>query len=159
MYDIDADLDPINVTVVATGGIGTLSAATFFGAQVNGNNTASLSITGYQYAINSALATLVLTPATTNATGTLSITVNDQQHNPGPNLSAQGQIGVTVAIPTGPFGVNDATSGLLEGSASYIIDVLANDLTNGTAKAASSRSLSRWGAGQLSDLKPIRLMT
>jgi hypothetical protein len=136
VYDIDAAFDSISVAITATGGIGTLSAATNFGAQVSGNDTVSLTITGNQYAINSALATLVLTPSAGNANGALSITVNDQQHNPGPNLSAQGQIGVTVTVPTGPFGVNDVPGGLLEGSASYVIDVLANDLTNGTAKAA-----------------------
>ncbi|MDZ4821113.1 MAG: Ig-like domain-containing protein, partial [Planctomycetota bacterium] len=154
VYDVDAETNPMNVTVVATGGIGTLSALDRFGAQVSGNNTASLSITGYQFAVNDVLATLVLTPPAANATGTLSITVNDQQHNPGPNLSAQGQIGVTVVVPTGPFGVNDAPSGLLEGSASYIIDVLANDLTNGTAKAALKSFTQPVGGGTVERFDP-----
>ncbi len=154
VYDVDAELDPINVTVVATGGIGTLRATTIFGAQVSGSDTASLSITGHQHAINAALATLVLTPAATNVTGILSITVNDQQHNPGPNLSAQGQIGVTIAVPIGPFGVNDAPSGLIEGSASYVIDVLANDLTNGTAKAALKSFTQPVGGGSVERFDP-----
>jgi hypothetical protein len=132
--DVDAGSDPMSVSITASDGLGTLAVADISGAQIGGNGNASLSITGSQSAINLTLSTLVLTPGKIAANGFLIVLANDQQLNPGPALTDQKQIAVNVSVTTNPFGVNDAPLGLTEGQASYIIDVLANDLTNDPAK-------------------------
>jgi hypothetical protein len=126
--DADAGSDALNVTVTATGGIGTLTANNAAGATINGNGTTSLTINGSLVAINAALDGLTLTPPSTTASGSINIVADDLGHNPGPPRTGQHSISITVSVPTGPFAVSDVPGGLVEGSASYSINVLSNDL-------------------------------
>lgn len=129
--DPDSGSDSIQVVVTATGGIGTLTATAAVGAQISGSGTSILTINGPLSSINAALNGLTLTPPATAASGTLTIAADDQGHNPGPAKTGQAVVAVSVAVPSGAFAVNDAPANLTEGSASYVIDVLANDLATG----------------------------
>lgn len=131
--DVDAGSDALTTTVTASAGIGTLSATALGGAQITGNGSTSLTITGSQTAITATLGTLLLTPQGV-ASGSIAVVANDQGHNPAPPQIGQSTIQINVVLPPLPFAVNDAPAGLLEGSATYSLNVLANDLANGTGK-------------------------
>lgn len=138
--DVDAANSPIKVTLTVNGGVGNLSATGTGGATVGGTPTA-LTITGSQSAVTSTLATLTLDPPDNQiVTGTIVATVDDQGNTPAPAKTATATINISVVPPNKPFALSDnftADSGVyaagLEGAATYTLDVLANDLTNGTS--------------------------
>jgi hypothetical protein len=101
--DVDAGADLVQVSLGVAHGV--LALGSTAGLSASGLNSAAVTLTGTQSAINAALASgLTYTPAANyNGDDTLSITANDQGHNgSGGAQSATRQVAITVAP------VNDA---------------------------------------------------
>ena len=163
--DVDAGNDDMAVSIAATNNVGRVRAIAAGNAQVVGNGTFQLTILGSQSSINATLQSLELLPLQAGGSGTLSILVDDLGHNPGPNKTSQTTINVNVLAAVGPFATNDAPEGLLEGSLGHTIDVLSNDLSNGTAKPTlvsftqpAIGSVERFNNGTPSDLSDDKLI-
>ena len=124
----DVDSNNLTVTLAVSGGVGTLAAIPANGAIVTNSGTTNLTITGSPTAITNTLAGMVLTPPPGNTnvlTGAIAVSASD-----GVAPAATANIVVNVIPPNLPFAINDTPQGLVEGSASYTVDVLLNDLTN-----------------------------
>jgi hypothetical protein len=100
--DVDAGSDPIKVDLSVAHGKLDLSGTA--GLTVTGNGTGSVSATGSQSNINTALDGLKYTPdANYNGPESLGITTDDQGHNPGPAQSTSSSLAITVnAVNDGP---------------------------------------------------------
>ncbi len=109
--DVDAGNSAIQVTLSVPVAAGTLSATNGGGsAVVTGSGTASLTITGAQTEINTALGTLQFTGALDfNGSVTLSVGADDQGNTPAPALTDSKTVSITVSpandapvIPSSP---------------------------------------------------------
>ena len=101
--DTDSGTDALTITVATTNGTSTLSGTTGL-TNVTGNGTSSISATGTESALNTALNGLVFTP-TSNLFGSagVKLTTSDNGHNgAGGTLTDEDSVAITVAS------VNDA---------------------------------------------------
>jgi len=132
--DVDiASATQMTTQLTATGGIGTLTLGSTAGITITAgaNNSSAVTIKGTLAAINGALNGLILTPppsANSVISGSIDILAKDDL-----NATGTASIAFTVVSPSLPFAVPDPFIGnnaVLEGQATYDLDVLANDLVN-----------------------------
>ena len=127
--DVDAGTNNIQVTLSLGAGQGTLDVGTAAGVTVAGDNSASVTLTGPQAAINTAISTVTYTPAAGfSGTATLTMTTNDQGNSPAPAQTTTSTITIKLDPGVRPFAVDDRPPAITEGSTTPItIDALAND--------------------------------
>ncbi|MEM8531148.1 MAG: Ig-like domain-containing protein, partial [Chloroflexota bacterium] len=126
--DTDAGSGSIQVTVSATNG--TLSAAAAGSANVSGNNSAALTITGTITDVNSTLTSLEYTGNTDfNGADTITVEADDQGNTPSPAKTDTKTIAVTVDASNDPPATTNDTANVNEDD-SVTIGVLANDNDN-----------------------------
>ncbi|MEK7438681.1 MAG: choice-of-anchor C family protein [Pseudomonadota bacterium] len=110
--DLDAGADAMQLTLALTHGGLTLASTAGLSGDLSGSD-GTLSFTGSQAAINAALASGLAYAPTLNYIGAdaLTVSVNDQGHNPGGPLSATQSIALVVnAVNDAPVAVNDSVS-------------------------------------------------
>ncbi|NOK63541.1 MAG: hypothetical protein GFH27_549371n40 [Chloroflexi bacterium AL-W] len=123
--DVDLGSGSVQITVSATKG--TLDATATGSANVSGNNTAALTITGTIADVNSTLTSLEYTGNTDfNGADTITVEADDQGNTPNPPQTDTDTIAVTVNAANDPPTATNDTANVNE-DASVTISVLDND--------------------------------
>jgi hypothetical protein len=153
VFDVDAGVANIEVTLAITENTGTLNVAAGGGVTIAGNGTDTLVLTGSQTAINALLNGLTFTPAAQFAgTTTLTVTTNDLGNTgTGGPLQDVSNVEIEVIAVSRPRAVNDTfgvAPQILEGSTGIVLDVMANDLPT-TDAATTLESFTQPAVGQV----------
>lgn len=147
--DQDAGSDPIQLTLGVGHGMLSLGSTTGLSGDLNGNDGV-MSITGSQAAINAALASgLSYSPLLNyNGADSLTVTVNDQGHNPGGALSATQTIALAVnAVNDSPLAEADKVVSIAENAAATSLNIAAPTDVDGDTLTATVSWLPVSGVG------------
>ena len=129
--DVDAGTASIDVVLSVTGGVGTLHVTPASGVTISAgaNDSAALTLTGPQAAINQTLNGMVLgNPPQTATSGTIVVTANDKGNTgSGGALTGTATIQIQVAPPVLPFAPNDVET-FDEGAGPQTINILSKVL-------------------------------
>jgi len=141
--DIDAGTAALNVTLSV--GQGDLTLASTAGLTVTGNGSNTVSITGPQAAINSALDGLSYQPAAnTSGVQTLTVLTNDNGNTgAGGPLSISSTVSIQInPINDAPLATNDTVNGIEDTDASFDVRANDNDADGDPLRVASINGLA-----------------